>query len=546
MEPAWIAVLTISLGLALVNSIFFIVGSAMTPHGTVFLGTIHYWEDYFFYLNHFFQGAHGQWLTINRFTSEKTTPSIVYWINILFGKLGGILGITPINTYNAMIIVLSFIALVLSFIVVRKLFFPTSPMSALLGFVFANLSAPFIDRITTQDGTFVFWPIQIWRTPHLIFNRLGGVPLHIVQTIFFYILLLFFFNKNTHTGKLRSAITLLALCMVAIALTSINPIEGIFWGVIVITSIVIYSVRYHVAIFHHFDIKRIFIILVCIAISFIYMSSIFNTEPHIQSKLWEAQQQVTTTWSVLFLSIGPVLVLLACIGIASRIKQLHITEWFGILCIGLGNTLFMSPLPKIMGFSNVRILFPAANIFWGVFAVYGANWLAVSISKRVRVKQQLIMSLLVMVFLLSIIPTLLWEISIKIPNPSMISDPLIYLPKNIYNGFSYLATITPYDDIVIANPAHHLDTLIPALSGHTTYSGHLLQTMHNDLRQQDVSKLFTHALSAESAYTWLIQNKIRYVVFVQTLDGDNRMFEEKYSFLKRTFSHTGVYIYSID
>ena len=45
--------------ITLLNSIGFFVGTFNRPEGTIYLGTIHYFEDYFLYVNHFFKERMG-------------------------------------------------------------------------------------------------------------------------------------------------------------------------------------------------------------------------------------------------------------------------------------------------------------------------------------------------------------------------------------------------------------------------------------------------------------------------------------------------------
>jgi len=61
----------VAITLTLLNSINYFVGVYRQQPGEVYLGTTHYFEDYFFYLSQFFQGAHGGWLTQNRYSSER-------------------------------------------------------------------------------------------------------------------------------------------------------------------------------------------------------------------------------------------------------------------------------------------------------------------------------------------------------------------------------------------------------------------------------------------------------------------------------------------
>lgn len=95
--------------------------------------------------------------------------------------------------------------------------------------------------------------------------------------------------------------------------------------------------------------------------------------------------------------------------------------------------------------------------------------------------------------------------------------------------FMALGTIGGYNDVVLANPNTNMDLLVPALSGHTTYSGHMLLTIRSEEKQLFGSQFFS--LNKPDAESWIKANNIRYVLFT-SLDGDIKRFIQTYPFLK--------------
>ena len=136
---------------------------------------------------------------------------------------------------------------------------------------------------------------------------------------------------------------------------------------------------------------------------------------------------------------------------------------------------------------------------------------------------------MMVLFVLFSLPTLFWEIQQKIQSQKDSSDQTLYLSLPIYDMFSSLKTIGQSNDVVLANPNTHMDTLLPALSGHTAYSGHMLLTIRSEEKKLFAQQFF--ALNKPDAISWLKENNIRYILFTP-LDGDINLFIKTYPFLK--------------
>lgn len=510
-------VFLLSLILALANALLFILGSIRTPPGTIFLGTIHYWEDYFLYLNHFFQGAQGNWLLINRYTSEATAPSILYWSNLILGKIGGSVYLSPILSYNLSVIFLSFFTLVTSYLLLKKIY-PHDRLRALAGFFLSATATSMINHIWVS-GKPMWYPFQLWRTPHYAFDRLGGAPHQILQTLLFLSMTILYFHKESTKPKVVALLSLLT-----IALTTLNPIQTvIFIGAAWVSTIAIPALR-------KTHIPHLLLISIIALAVFLYTNSVLSQLPHLQSKLWEAAQQTTTTLPFLLLSIGPIS-LLFILGLLPSLRQKNPILLFGIILVLGTYIMFLSPLPKILGISNVRVIFPALYPFIAAAAVNGIFSLK---SKR------WITLLLVLFFLLSL-PTMRVELKEKLAPINNTSDILVYLPKNIYQGFTELTKL-PFDAVALGNPASHIDVLIPPLGGHTTYSGHPLATINTDKKRQETLRFFR--LQKSDASFWLTSNTIRFVLFT-SYDGNKELFMKTYPFLLPLYTNPDMTIFSV-
>ena len=372
-----IIVIIVSFIFALFNSIQFFSAIAQQPPETVYLGTVHYYEDYFFYLNHFYQGANGGWLTKNQFTSESTKPSVIYWSNVLMGKIGGIFGLTPILSYNIFLIITAFITLLASFFVIRLIL--KNDQKALIGFIFSTFATSFMNYIFV-DGKPIWYPFQLWRTPHFTFDRLGGAPHQILQTLLFYFLFLSLFSYQRKIQWFSP--------IIGILLTTINPVLSVLlllftWLIKLITRAVAWLFEHrhsHSSLttprFSLFAQHAALITTTLLTfITYFLLLRTLDSLPHLQSKLWEANQQSTTTPLFLLLSIGPVVVFFVAgilPAVARRNDLLIIAVLLPVICYFL----FMSKIPSVFGFSNARIIFPALYAFMGAIAAEGLFWIA--------------------------------------------------------------------------------------------------------------------------------------------------------------------------
>lgn len=445
------------------NSINFFAGVLHAKPGEVYLGTTHYFEDYFFYLNQFFQGAHGAWFTVNRYTTEATTPSILFWPNVLLGKLGGIFGLPPHISYNLSVFLLSVAILFITYKITKNT----------LAFLFAATATSFMNHIWV-DGKAMWYPFQLWKTPNFAFDRLGGVPHQLVQTLLF--LLLVYTRFYEQKRKLLFSTALIIL------LTTLNPVmSGLFLAASWITG------------------QRQIVATIVFLIVALYYNSLTNAAPHIQSKLWEASQQVATTPLFLILSIGPISIL-GLLGAIKAMGEKKPIMLFGIILLAMNYVLFFTDIPRLIGISNSRVLFPALYVFWGMLAAEGVY----SLRKKI---------LCIMLFFLFTIPTLYWEVKQKLVVKPQERIPLLYLPKHTYEKLISLSKQLPYDDVVLANPITHMDAIIPAFSGHTSYTGHPFATINSEQKKALAVKFFQKQMSADEAQAFLENNRIRFVLY---------------------------------
>ncbi len=88
------------------------------PPDHVFVGMSTYFEDFYYYLDQFYQGKEGNWLTENRFSIERFPPTIIYFIHVLLGKIGGIFGWESFRSYNYFGLLFKFLFIISSYLLI--------------------------------------------------------------------------------------------------------------------------------------------------------------------------------------------------------------------------------------------------------------------------------------------------------------------------------------------------------------------------------------------------------------------------------------------
>lgn len=513
MEVLLVSIITILL--TATNSIGVLVGLGSRPPDTVYLGTIHYFEDYFLYVNHFFQGAHGAFLTANRYTSEMTPPSILYWTDVGMGKLGGLFGLSPIASYHVSLLVVTILTLLTMYLLLTHIF-PKRKTHALIGFLFAVLSTSLMNHIYVNQKP-MWYPFQLWKTPHFALDRLGGVPHQTLQSLLFFSLTILCFSRQSTHPKMK----LVCIGIVAFSLTTVSPIQAIiFLGAFLATQAIRYIQK------KPMPWMKLFVLSLATIATFIYVYFLSTTLPHALARAWDGQQHTRTTLPFLMMSLGPISVLFL-LGILPSILSGNALVIFAVILTLGSYSLFLSTIPQWLGISNLRVIFPAISPFMGGVAVNGTLFIARKLNKIIP--PMTTTTIIVLLFIFISLPTFFWEIEQKIQSQSDTKDTNLYLPTPIYEMFTALQAIGQFDDVVLANPKTHLDSLVPAIGGHTTYSGHMLLTIGNPEKQKDASQFFL--LNKPDAENWIKERNIRYVLFTP-LDGDMNRFARAYPFLK--------------
>lgn len=509
----------------------YIFGLINTPAGTIYLGSVHYPPDYFYYLSQFIQGRQ-QWLSSTMlYTSEKLQPVYVGWQNVLTGKILLSLGFDVIIGYQIAVVVYLSLFLFISYLLVKKVF-PDSPNIRILSFFFFVSSTSLFEIIKTPNGFDVSY-IKFWYNLGIMQSRFGPTPHHLVAYTLGAVLLLQMikYYKIKH-GKLR---TILVMGILGFLLSTISPVH---WGMLVLTAAVsgcsfvlpsIHGINKVIKIIRTPDhLKKYptaslfspaFILLIFGLPGALYVKYVFSMAPYSYSQAWEASQQIHLNLWRLIAGSG-LIIPLGLIGLIPVIKKLNTAKLVLIIYLALGAFFYFSGVPAKFTLTNVRFWPSTVYIVWAILASTAVFYLAEKI-KKIKV---LIFIIIIFIYIASILPAhYAYEKEVLTPK---IGNAYYYLSKTVLQTYKQTELLTGKESIYLIQWPYNEP--FTALTGRKSFYGFYLNTVDywkknpeyafflntNDYWEKypDLKNLYDEGKTTEQARNFFNKYKIDYVL----------------------------------
>lgn len=529
------------------------------PPNNVFIGMTHYFEDFYYYLDQFYQGAHGGWLTYNNFTPENLAPTTIYWSHILMGKIGGLLGLEAFTAYNLSLLILKFSFLVICYLVLKRIF-PHNFWYRYFVFLVFLFSTSIPVGYAGEEGGMVYLPLRIWGTKNLISSRFGNIPYRYVINILFLTSLLMtwdllsFLQTLYMKGKeriisikrneiIKMAKYLLPLAFLMLLLTlSDSAVALVLMGA---TIIAMFLARPKTASKQYF--YTCLIIAVAMLIPFllagVYLVKVINTDPvYSQAVRWDVGQyfeqfQLIKPHEVLF-SFG-LLGLLVLLGLYSFIREKkNLFEQSSGIILLLCFCGFLFPRIFVFQFPGSRFLFSSVYLFAAVVGLYGF----LTVERLLHLK---ILPILIVLYLIINLGTFRLSLAQEIIPLEEPDFHFTYMSNDFYQGLLFLRKLEPNNAIVLGNPDTSTDIMIPGLTGKKTYSGHLLTTLNVEEKDKLAHKFFYEKQKEEEALEFLRNNRIKYIILTSYSQYAINIGKE-YPFLRELFGNKMIKIYGYD
>ncbi len=479
-----------------------LTGYLKTPPGYVFLGTVHHPHDYFYYLSQFAQGS-SRWITsVDLFTSEPIAPTFVGWSNVLTGRLFHLIGLSPLVAYHTSV----FVFMVLLFIAAYKLSFSilvSRRVATLALYLFALFHAfPILRENKPSYGDYY----NNFAVPRV---RLGAVPhqllLNATSMFLMYFLIQWIQNKR-FTGKI-----LLGIGVSSFVLASLQPMVWVLIGAATgMVTLVTYGIRGNKIFKDTFLFSLPYVILFISGLPpLLYLNRLFQSLPFSQLRIWEAAQQTPLTLEHFLLATGPVFIL-SLFAIPLVLRRVSFARLFIVVFPLASITLFLSPIPALLGVSHVRMMSTLVILCLSIIAANGLVTLNEKIGKHTIVgrSQNTILLLLLLVLTIYLLPNHIK--TIELASTFEPDNAFQYLPKADYEFLLRTGIESASADTFLVEGPYN--TMFPAITGRKIYQGHPLLTIRSDEKTLFTDAFFSGTLDTETMKKFLQDANIRYIL----------------------------------
>lgn len=524
-------VLFLSLILIIANGWHVLSEWIINKPNELFTGIAHYYADYFLYVSHIAQGAHGQILFANHlYTDEPLPPTWIYWFYVLLGKLGTVFN--PFLLYNASIVILSCLALFLLWQIIKNIY-PKNAVPAFMAFLFVTTSSNF-PQLKDAYSLPTRLISDFWFSPTKALNRLGGVPHQIFQTIVLLIIMILFSHYIKTKKNTPQSTYYLSFAILAFLSGSGSPMQMLLLtGSIVITTLY----------FRHKHALLVVSIAIPALIGALLTTKEFALQPILViAKAWENAQNLSLSPYQFFVALGPIGILIP-FGIRPFIRSLtplkSVILWYGSLSI----LAFFSPIPTLLHTSPARWISPASFILLPLLAAEGFQY-----SSRVLNTYQSkikIIAIVPMLFLVTYLTLTILSFRVQIQQrmEPLTSDIwlkfLNHVPMPYIEGLQVIQQ-NPVTGVVLTDPKMPLDVIVPIVTDKQSFTGQSIHTLYPEAKNALRQKFFAGKMSNEEMRQFFWDHAITYII----ASSQNTLISH-FPTLNKTFENSVITIYTV-
>jgi hypothetical protein len=527
------------------------------PAGHVFVGMPGYFEDFYYYLDQFNQGKEGRWTTENRFSTERFPPTLIYFNNLLFGRIGGWFGWESFESYNFFGLLFKFLFMISGYAVIRQFFLHSfgTRIATFLVFLYST-SLP---NVAFTNGHFVLnRAVDIFRSENRALARFGTAPNGMFVNFAFLTVFLFLVNllvwelrEKAETYRTSIAMKLLRWVQMGgivllFGLMAIGDdvkslaLVTLIGGLIVIETGFLRRIR---------NVPTTLIWLTFFgAISVVtaaYLYKTVNADPvYNMANDWDIKQYFIEAQSLkdgsFFQGFGlqlPFFIFGYFVLLGK--KNRSVFEHAALLLTGGGIAGYLIPMLLKIPVPGFRLIFPATYAFISVLVIYAMKWIA----ERLKNEKIYVTIFILYLFINGIAFFRGWYADVQPPKEPEYH--FVYIPDDIYKGLVYLRTAEPRDGNILASAYTSMDLMIPGLAGRYTYSGHFLTTYKSVEKDTITNKFFFEWVETPGLHEFLKKNNIRFIV-VTKYDKTKELMKKFYPFLKTEYENPMITIFRYD
>jgi len=467
----------------------FLSGYVKTPPGKIYLGTVHFPIDYFFYLSHLTQGKQNLIFTDYLYTTESLPKLFLGWIYVPFGRIASVIHLPPIIMYEVMLWIFGFSYLFFSYKLLCRIF-PASQKKRILAFLLFLFSNTF-PRIVEENGVKFIAQYYSWYNYGEPLVRFPSIPHQLLlQSSIFMMIYVFFAYSEAHK-KSHALLMLLCSAAAGLVLGSTQPIQWILISVCLFPLVIFQAVKRR-------SVHIPYLLFVGVGLFFAwYVKGLFAREPFQFMNLWETQQSPFMPLEQFIHYHGPVL-LIGLLGLPWFMKTKNLSRYVITAMTILAVTLFFLPISKKLPFLTFRYLSALPIFFYASSAAEGIF----SLSKLTRKFQPLVlaMTLTLLCFLLG--PLFIRELGEKM-NPDK-NDTSYYLSHEAADVFEKAREISTLTDTFLVFWPY--ETIFPALTGRREFIANKFFTIDFEKKNQNAYRYLVNQMPETERLDFLKKN----------------------------------------
>lgn len=525
----------------------------------------YYWPDFNLYLSKIRQGKEGNWIAIERYTSEPHKASLIQEFYVVLGQLGRAVGVSPNVAYQIGRILL---APILLFIVMKfSLRYFSSIFWQVLGFLIVLVSGSFPKIAALPDGTLEISRYMGWWSNIDALQRITFIP-HILfgQVVSFYLLYELTAKGYKPTAKKLAVLILLGNLAGLVFPPSLITLNSVLFLYILIRR---QSEKF---VSRRFSNWYLLIFIVGTVPSLLYLFFITQIPPWSALVQFHRDHPMMIPFWEYFLGTGPITILAlggtVLVIIKKQIRFIPLILWILITIVYAILFTFMKEQSPLR-FTQTGLFIPLGILgtyflesIWRKFSKGKIPKETIletplSVEKFVSEGFSIAKSSFILFVVLYIASSLFmmknsmdWQFTFISQRVAATVPEVPYPPQTMYpltswfDAIRWLRNNTKRDDVVLAEIT--AGNYIPAYAGNTVYFGQS-NTVDYERKQGEVQEFFKGQMSGTRSAHFLQNGRIRYVFFSiqeKKLHGGKDL-TASYPFLKEVFRNEIVTIYQV-
>jgi len=478
------------------------------------MGTIHYPQDYLYYLSQIAQGEDHIFLSSLLWGTQPFPKIAVYWPYVFFGRIGSILRISPIYMYQVALTVCGLLFCVSVYALIKRIF-PNQWQKRVLTFLLFMFSNTFL-RIVVENGQTILAPYYSWYNYGEPFLRFSAVPTHLLIQSAIFLIIISFLSFPEAKQKTKY-IYLVFAAFAGTLLGSLQPVQWILMaGSLGVFSLLRDFKRLKQYVLHPSILQlqtliyRQLPLLLLIFIGsplVLYLSVILRREPFISASLWEASQSPYIFFNQIFQYWGPEFVI-SFLGIPLLLRQKKIAINVIVWISGISLFIFFHPYTKTLPVLTFRYLSSLPVLLYAA----GTSEVIDVVPRIFGKFAPVFRSMIITALFFMLLPLFHKQLTEKLAFDTY--NPKVYISKEVYTTFLEAKKRSqPTDGFLVEAP---YEWVFPAIANRPSVAGEFyrpgISPIEDEIVSQHIATFFYNLMTESEMKIFLQTNNVQFVI----------------------------------